>query len=69
VEVNGHLHPPGALALGKEPLIPIGEAAGWATKPVWTWWQREKSLLCLRQESNLSFPVHRQITILSYPAP
>jgi hypothetical protein len=31
MEVSGQLHPPAALAPGKEPLVPIGQEAGWAT--------------------------------------
>jgi len=32
------------LPPGKELPVPvsIGQEAGWAPPPVWTWWQREK---------------------------
>jgi hypothetical protein len=42
MEVNGQLHAPAALPAGKEPLVPIGQEAGWAPEPVWTRWWREK---------------------------
>jgi hypothetical protein len=29
MEVSGHLHTPAALSTRKEPLVPIGEEAGW----------------------------------------
>jgi hypothetical protein len=37
MEVNGQLHAPSALLPGKEPLVSIGQEAGWAPEPVWTW--------------------------------
>jgi hypothetical protein len=30
MEMSGQLHSPAALSPGKEPLVPIGEEAGWA---------------------------------------
>jgi hypothetical protein len=42
MEVNGQLHAPAALPSGNEPLIPIGQEAGWAPESVWTQWGREK---------------------------
>jgi hypothetical protein len=42
MEMSGQLHAPAALPLGKEPLVPIGQEAGWAPEPFWTRWFREK---------------------------
>jgi hypothetical protein len=42
MEVSGQLHAPAALSPEKEPLVPIGEEAGWASEPFWTQWRREK---------------------------
>jgi hypothetical protein len=39
----GQLHAPATLPPGKEPLVPIGQEAGWAPEPVWTTWRRENS--------------------------
>jgi hypothetical protein len=30
------------IAPGKEPLVPIGQEAGWAPEPFWSQWGREK---------------------------
>jgi hypothetical protein len=35
MEVSGQLHAPAALPPGKEPLVPIGQEAGWAPEPFW----------------------------------
>jgi hypothetical protein len=37
-KVSGHLHAPAALLPGKDPMIPIGQEAGWASVPFSTWW-------------------------------
>jgi hypothetical protein len=42
MEVSGQLHAPVALLPGKEPLVPIGQEAGWAPEPFWMRWWREK---------------------------
>jgi hypothetical protein len=34
MEVSGPRHAPAALPQGKEPLVPIGQEAGWAQEPV-----------------------------------
>jgi hypothetical protein len=34
---------PAALPPEKEPLVPIGQEAGWDAEPVWTIWRRENS--------------------------
>jgi len=39
--VSGKLHALAALT-PKEPLVPIGQEAGWVPEPVWSWCQREK---------------------------
>jgi hypothetical protein len=52
MEVSGQLHAPAALPPGKELLVPIGEEAGWAPEPFWTWWWREKF-----RESNPRTPI------------
>jgi len=43
MEVSGQLHAMGISAWGKETPALIGQEAGWASEPVWTWWQGEKS--------------------------
>jgi hypothetical protein len=35
-------HPGRSLPPGKEPLVPIGQGAGWAPEPVWTHRPEEK---------------------------
>jgi hypothetical protein len=40
--VNGQLNVPAALPPGKEPLVPTGEEAVWASEPSWTLWWSEK---------------------------
>jgi len=50
--VSGQFHALAAFHSGKEPLIPIGWMVGWVSKPVWTWWQREKFLHCFCSKSN-----------------
>jgi hypothetical protein len=41
--VSGYIHAPVALSPGKEPLVRIGEGAGWAPEQVWTRWWKENS--------------------------
>jgi hypothetical protein len=36
MEVIGQLHAPAVLPPAKEPLVPIGQEAGWAPEPSWT---------------------------------
>jgi hypothetical protein len=43
MEVVGQIHAPAALSPEKEPPVPIGYEAGWASEPVWTLWRRETS--------------------------
>jgi hypothetical protein len=35
MEVSGQLHALATLPPRKDPLVPIGEEAGWALEPVW----------------------------------
>jgi hypothetical protein len=39
MEVSGQVHIPAALPPGKEPLVPIGQEAGWVPEPFWTRWR------------------------------
>jgi hypothetical protein len=36
MEESGQLGAPSALLLGKDPPVPIKQAAGWAPEPPWT---------------------------------
>jgi hypothetical protein len=56
MEKSCQLHAPATLSPGKEPLVPTGEEAGWAPKPVWTQWWREK------------FPAPAETQTPNYPA-
>jgi len=42
MEVSGQLHAPAVLTTVKEPLVPIGQVAGWAPEPFWTRSWRKK---------------------------
>jgi hypothetical protein len=44
MELGGHLHAQVALPTGKELPVPIGYETGWAPEPIWTLWNKEKSL-------------------------
>jgi hypothetical protein len=44
MKVSDQLHAPAILPPEKEPLVLIGQEAGWAPEPVWTLWRREKPL-------------------------
>jgi hypothetical protein len=44
MEVSGQLHAPAALSLGKQPLVPTVQEAGWTPELVQMLWSREKSL-------------------------
>jgi hypothetical protein len=51
---------------GKEPPVPIGQEAGWASEPVWTRWRiRKKLLSSLYRGSNPDHPAHSLATILT----
>jgi hypothetical protein len=61
MEVSGQLHAPVALPLGKEPLVPIGQEAGWASQSVYTLWEVKRNLLLLSGiESRPFSPVVRR---------
>jgi hypothetical protein len=38
MEMSGQLHAPAALSPRKDPLVPIGQEAGWDPESVWTRW-------------------------------
>jgi hypothetical protein len=45
MEVSAELHAPASFITGEStppPVVPIVQEAGWAPKPVWTQWRREK---------------------------
>jgi hypothetical protein len=50
-----------ALPPGKGPPVPTGQEAGWASEPVWTQRQEEKSSRLCRG-SNLNHPVVQPVT-------
>jgi hypothetical protein len=55
--VSGQHHTPAALySRGKDPSVPIGQEAGWATEAVWIQRLEEKSS-CLCRGWNLDRPV------------
>jgi hypothetical protein len=39
LEVNGQLHAPAALPMGKYSPFPIGYEVEWTQGPVWTMWR------------------------------
>jgi len=50
MEVNGQLHTPVSIPLGKEPPIP----AEWVPEPVWIHWRVEMSLTLTGNLSTIS---------------
>jgi hypothetical protein len=60
MEVSGQYHAPAALTPGKEPLVPIGQRAGYAPEPVWTLWNTEKSLPLATHRTPVVKPVARR---------
>jgi hypothetical protein len=44
MEVSGQLHAPSALPSEKDLPLFIEQEAGWAPKPVWKLWRRDKIL-------------------------
>lgn len=55
---------PAALPPGKQPLLPIWQEEGWASEPVWTQQQRQKTS-CPCWESNPIHLVCNLVTILT----
>jgi hypothetical protein len=47
MEVSDQLHAPAASPPGKEPLVPTGKEAGWASEPVWTTQDINRSITTL----------------------
>jgi hypothetical protein len=62
MEASGLLHAPAASLSGKDPPVPIGKEAGWASEPVWTLWSTEKSLVLARNLPPAVQPVARRYT-------
>jgi hypothetical protein len=56
MEVSGQPHTPATLLPGKEPLVPIGEEAGWAPRAVLDAVVKRK-ISIPRRESNLRTPI------------
>jgi hypothetical protein len=52
--MSGQLGDPAALPLKKK--VPVGQEAGWVPEPIWTRWQREKSLPLVGTKSQSSCP-------------
>jgi hypothetical protein len=61
------LRPSRALPLGKEPLVPIGQEAGWAPEPVWMQRLEEKSSASVEDRTPLvqSVVSHTELPQLS----
>jgi hypothetical protein len=64
MEVSGKLHATAALPLGKEPLVTIGEEAGWAPELVWMGWKGEKFPVLDRNQTQ----VMQIINIIIFPS-
>jgi hypothetical protein len=43
-DMSCHVHALAVLCLGEQSPVPVRWEAVWESKPVWTWWKREKSL-------------------------
>jgi hypothetical protein len=69
MDVSGQLHAPDTLPPRKEPLLPIGQEAGWAQEPVWMRWWREKFPAPAGARTPTIQPVAQRYTTLSYPEP
>jgi hypothetical protein len=69
--MSGQRHAPAALNPGKGPPVPIVQAAGWASEPVWTQRLEEKSFASSGDRSLIApgRPVCSQTLYwLSYPS-
>jgi hypothetical protein len=61
--VSGQHHAPAKLyPRGKEPLVPIGQEAGWAPEPVWTQRLEEKSSVSVGDRTPVVQSVVRHYT-------
>jgi hypothetical protein len=71
LEVSSQVHANAALPLEKEPPVPIGWEAGWATEPVWTLWRREHCwpYWDLNSDTSVFQPVASRYTDYAIPAP
>jgi hypothetical protein len=68
--VSGQRHAQDALyPRGKEPPVPIGEEAGWASEPVWTQRLEEKSSASVGDRTPVVQPVVDQYTDWATAAP
>jgi hypothetical protein len=61
--------PDRTLPLGKEPLVPIGQEAGWAPEPVWTQRLEEKSSASARDRTPVVQSIVSHYTDWATPAP
>jgi hypothetical protein len=59
MEVSGQLHDPAALPLGKEPPVPIGQAAGWPQSRPGSYGE-EKTLVATRNQTPTAQPIARR---------
>jgi hypothetical protein len=67
MEVNGQIHAPAVLHPRREPPVPIGQEAGWASEPVSsTLWRRE-NLTPAENQTPVIHPVARLYTELAIP--
>jgi hypothetical protein len=57
------VRPGRALPPGKEPLVPIGQEAGWAPEPVWTQRLQENSSALAGDRTSVVQPVARHYTV------
>jgi hypothetical protein len=60
VEAGGQPHTAATSPLVKEPLVPLGYEAKWATEPAWTLLEKGKNFL---------FPARSRTTILQMSSP
>jgi hypothetical protein len=67
-EVSGQLHvAPTALLPGNEPLVPIGQEAGWAPELVWMLWSRWSPIYPSNNQTPAVQAIDRRYTDLATP--